>query len=372
MKATFNREHLFRVCHDLLKFTNNKFSGTAFYVIRLIIGRDGFCKISATNGRAGMEVKDVQASNIIADENRIAFIPADILTRTLQGIPDQDIDLEITATDMILYSSNGRYKIGGEAELKYNFPAMPEEMKTAPVEELFSQAQRVVFATSKPDGLRSFASSLYVEPEGNSLNLVCTQGTMLAKLTLPAMEGFDNKMLIEKENVDLLAGALSYSSVYKIGFRDLDFFVSNDYVDFFIRLNDETYPPYKAVIPVYEKPISFLVERLPFLQSLKRFISFANHEYYFQLVMTDQSMKIYTRDTVIDKSSEESVSTLEQNGEIKIQLNIQMVMSTLASLTDKTVRFEMTAPNKAVLVKTDEKKDEDFLCLVMPSLITPI
>ncbi len=137
------------------------------------------------------------------------------------------------------------------------------------------------------------------------------------------------------------------------------------------RLIDGKYPNYEAVIPAHN-PNKMVIDRLSFLNSIKRVAIFSNkttHQVRFKVA--GKELNISAEDLDFSNEASERL-TCEYSGEdMEIGFNSRFILEMLTNMDSETITLEMSAPNRAgLLVPTEkENKDEDTLMLVMPVML---
>ena len=137
------------------------------------------------------------------------------------------------------------------------------------------------------------------------------------------------------------------------------------------RLIDGKYPNYEAVIPK-ENPNVLTIDRLQFLNSIKRVSIFANkttHQIKLKLVGSELSLS--AEDTDFANASNERLTCNYNGDDLEIGFNSRFIVEMLNNLDSDEVQLAMSEPSRAGILTpiTKASENEDVLMLVMPVML---
>ena len=138
------------------------------------------------------------------------------------------------------------------------------------------------------------------------------------------------------------------------------------------RLIEGKYPNYEAVIPK-ENPFKLTVDRMEFLNSIKRISIFSNKTtHQVRLKITGKQLQISAEDLDFQNEANERIKCQYEGEDIEIGFNSRFLLEMLTNLSSETISVELSAPNRAGLfLPTDlDPKQEDLLMLVMPVMLS--
>ena len=157
----------------------------------------------------------------------------------------------------------------------------------------------------------------------------------------------------------------------KIEFNSTNAFFEFSNYNLICRLIDGKYPNYEAVIPT-NNPNKLTIERIPFLNSIKRVSIFSNqstHQVRFKI--SGKELSLSAEDLDFANEAKERLTCQYEGDDIEIGFNSKFVLEMLNIINTDEVCIEMSAPNRAgiLLPVNSENKSEDLLMLVMPVML---
>ena len=141
-------------------------------------------------------------------------------------------------------------------------------------------------------------------------------------------------------------------------------------INLICRLVDERYPDYEAVIPQVN-PNRLTVDRLVFLNTLRRVVIFANKTtHQVRLKISGSELHISAEDLDFANEAHERLSCQFEGDDMEIGFNAKFLVEMLNNLSSDEVVLEMSTPNRAGLLLPAIKADnEEILMLVMPVML---
>ena len=138
------------------------------------------------------------------------------------------------------------------------------------------------------------------------------------------------------------------------------------------RLIDGKYPNYEAVIPK-ENPNVLTIDRLQFLNSLKRVSIFSNKStHQVKLKLAGSELQLYAEDMDFSNEANERLTCNYDGNDMEIGFNSRFLVEMLANLEIEMVQLAMSEPSRAGLLtpSANPNVNEDILMLVMPVMLT--
>jgi DNA polymerase-3 subunit beta len=138
------------------------------------------------------------------------------------------------------------------------------------------------------------------------------------------------------------------------------------------RLIDGKYPNYEAVIPK-ENPNILTIDRLQFLNSLKRVSIFSNKStHQVKLKLAGSELQLYAEDMDFSNEANERLTCNYDGNDMEIGFNSRFLVEMLANLEIEMVQLAMSEPSRAGLLtpSASPNVNEDILMLVMPVMLT--
>ncbi len=328
--------------------------------------------ITATDNNTFMTT----ALHVEADEDGLIAIPAKILVDTLKQLPSQPLrfNIDMDTFAVVIQSQYGEYKLSGEDG--YDFPKLPAPDKVdsleLPATILLEGINKTVFATSTNDSQPAMMG-VFVQISSDGIILVATDAHKLVKYSFSDIDTkLEGAFILPKKALNLLKNALANNNQsVSIAYDDTHaLFYFNNHV-LACRLIDENYPNYGAVIPK-DNPKMMSITRSDLLSSLKRISNYANKTTnQVKLTIGDNKLKIEAEDLDFSNRAEEELPCFYDGEEaMEIGFNAKFLIEMLNTIGGDNVKFELSSPNRASILRTEEQTpNEDLLMLVMPVML---
>ena len=177
--------------------------------------------------------------------------------------------------------------------------------------------------------------------------------------------------ILQKKPLNLLKQNLYGSEQVKISYNETTARFVFDTIELTCRLIDGKYPNYEAVIPV-ENPNVLTVDRLSFLNSIKRVSIFSNKTtHQVKLKVAGSELSLSAEDLDFSNEAKERLTCNYSGDDMEIGFNSKFLLEMLNHIHTQEVILEMSEPNRAgiLLPSSNSNSDEDILMLVMPVMI---
>ena len=139
-----------------------------------------------------------------------------------------------------------------------------------------------------------------------------------------------------------------------IQYNNSNVIFSFESMDIYCRLIDGNYPNYKAVIPK-ENPNKLNLERLIFLNSLKRVSVFSNqstHQVKFKI--NGNEINISSEDIDFSNKANERIKCEYEGDDIEIGFNGKFLIEILSTLESEKINMYFSKPSKAAIIIPEE------------------
>lgn len=337
------------------------------------LDKDGLT-ISASDLETTMTAKVAVAK---AEKTGSIAIPAKILLDTLKTFSDIPITFTIeskTTYAIEISAGEGKYKLTGHNADE--FPKTPTLESFSLVEigsEVLAKAiSKSLFATGN-DELRPVMSGVFCQLSPENITFVATDAHKLVRYRRTDAKSKEvSSFILPKKPLNLLKNLLLYDeSKIKIEYNNTNAFFAFNNFNLICRLIDGKYPNYDAVIPT-NNPNKLIIERIPFLNSIKRVSIFSNqstHQVRFKI--SGKELTLSAEDLDFANEAKERLSCQYEGEDMEIGFNSKFILEMLNNIDSNEVCLEMSAPNRAglLLPVNNENKEEDLLMLVMPVML---
>lgn len=271
-------------------------------------------------------------------------------------------------------SGQGKFKIGGMDGNE--FPKIPVVEKAnfvdMPTSVLSQAITKTLFATGN-DELRPVMSGVFCTLSPEDITFVATDAHRLVRYRRTDARAQNTvSFIMPKKPLTLLKNALpSDDTKVQIEYNEANAFFSFGNTKLICRLIDGRYPNYEAVIPK-ENPNKLTVNRLQFLNSIRRVSIFANkttHQVKFKI--TGSQVQISAEDLDFSNEGSETLPCSYEGADMEIAFNSRFLIEMLSNMDSDEINMNMSLPNRAGLLTPsgEEKTNEDILMLVMPVMI---
>lgn len=310
-----------------------------------------------------------------SDSKGSVALPARLLLETLKTFPEQPLTFVSENNNIVQISSNhGKYALayadGNE------FPKTVEladpSVTTLMGDILATAISKTIFAAGNDD-LRPVMSGVFFQFSQDNLRFVSTDAHKLVKYQRTDVTASQvAEFIMPKKPLNLLKGILSGSeSEVKIEYNDSNARFSFDNIQLVCRLIDGKYPNYEAVIPK-ENPNKLVIDRLQFLNSVRRVSIFSNKTtHQIRLKIAGAELNISAEDIDYSNKAEERLTCDYQGDDMQIGFNSRFLTEMLGNLNADEVSLEMSLPNRAGILKPVDGLDEgeSITMLVMPVML---
>jgi DNA polymerase III subunit beta len=332
-------------------------------------------KLTAT--ASDTETTLVTTLDLIESESDGCFaIPSKTLLESLRELSEQPLTVEINEANLevTIWYQNGKYKF--VAQNGDEFPKMKELKETnsnlqIPAAILLSGINSTLFA-SADDELRPVMNGVVMDISTEEITFVASDAHKLVRLRNKSIHGDQKAMLIvPKKPAVLLRTILPKETgnvVLSYDDSNIVFQLSNYTI--FCRLVEGRFPNYNAVIP-QDNPYKVLVDRISFLNTLKRVAIFANQSSSLvKMVITNNNIELTTQDIDFSTSAEETIPCQYEGEKINIGFKAQYIIDIVSNLSTPEIVLELADPSRAGLfLPLQNEENEDLLMLLMPMLL---
>jgi len=316
-----------------------------------------------------VEVHEVEGEGVFA-------ILAKNLLDSLKELPEQPITFDINddTLETFIYYENGKYNFIGEKGDEYPQPKPLKDNANKieiSADILLSGISRTLFATAE-DELRPVMNGVFFDISETDLTFVASDGHKLVRFTSFSSKGIEKSaFILPKKPANLLKTVL----LKETGSVTIAFDINNAYITManmtiISRLIEGRYPNYNGVIPK-DNPFNATVDRVLFLNALKRVVVFANPgSTLIKLQLSQNSMFISAQDIDYSTSADETIACVYEGEEISIGFKGSFLIEILSNIPSAEVILQLADPARAgLMLPAENEADEDLLMLLMPMML---
>jgi len=332
---------------------------------------DGRLTISASDLENVMKTSlDVEAN----EAGKIAF-PAKMLLEVLKNLPEQPLTIKVDDKNFgieIVYDNGKSKMVGYNAD---DFPRTPpiENSKSLKIsgEVIASGINKSLFAAGN-DELRPVMSGVFFQFSATEVIFVATDAHKLVRYRRSDISGeVSTSFVLPRKALNLLKGNLSGEEEVLMEYNNTNAKFSFNDIELVCRLIDGKYPNYEAVIP-RENPNILTIDRLQFLNSVKRVSIFANKTtHQIKLRLAGSELSLSAEDLDFSNEANERLTCNYSGEDMEIGFNSRFLMEMLNNIESSEVQLAMSEPSRAGLLTpaTYANESEEILMLVMPVML---
>lgn len=295
------------------------------------------------------------------------LIPGKQFISLIKQISDEDIKITEEENEVVVSNENIKYKF--ILMSTDDFPKMP---KITPKVSFSINGKILKDAIDKikfcvdPDEPRPHFKGGLLEIKDNTINLV---GTDARRLSLRRIETETKqektKVLLSFKLMNILSDLLSDEMIdVSIGKNQISFKFSNILLISQLLSGSEDFPEYEKIIPDEKKSKISIIEKNPFLHSLKRISLFTSERYNkLNITLNKGSMTISVASPEIGQG-QERLPVEYEGEEVSFAFPPEFLIEFLQKSDDEKILFAFTENNRPVLLRPEN--DKNFIYVSMP------
>ena len=303
-------------------------------------------------------------------------VSAKILLDPLKELPEQPLTFDINDENLeiFIHFQNGKYNFIGQKGDTYPLQKPLNDNAIAIIVDsqmLLNGISRSLFATAD-DELRPVMNGIYFDIHTDDLTFVASDGHKLVRLRNLSVKSPERaSFILPKKPANLLKNLLGKETeMVNIKFDDNNAYVNCANFEMVCRLIEGRYPNYNSVIP-QENPFKVTIDRISFLNALKRVSVFSNPaSSLVKLQLKESEMVVSAQDIDFSTSAEEKIVCQFDGTELNIGFKATYLIEILSNINLEEVILELADPSRAgLIVPAENEENEDQLMLLMPMML---
>lgn len=307
-------------------------------------------------------------------------VPSKLLLDILKNLDDVPMTFTLNPNNYAIEiaSGDGKYSLAGQnAE---SFPIVPviEDSAKAiiPASVLVNCISKTSFACSN-DEMRQQMSGIFMKFSTENLTVVATDAHKLVRYRNSEVQADqDVEFILPRKPITLIKNIIaSYKDDFPVTVEYNKTNVSFSFDNFFAvcRLVEGKYPNIEAAIPK-ENPNKLIVDRISFLNTLRRVSIFANKStHQVRLAMDGAILEVSAEDIEFSNVAHEKIGCEYQGSPMEIGFNARFLMEMVNNMETERIIIEMSQPTRAGIIfpyyEEENDSKEDILMLVMPVML---
>jgi len=355
----------------LQNITNKR--GTLAILSNILIETEGDnIVLTATDLEVGLKIK-IPAE--IKEEGSLT-LPSKKIFEIVRESGSSTINIEETENSwVIIHAGLSTYNLAGMPNDEFpQFPPFNEETFISFDAHAFSDIiEKVIYSIANEQENNYVLTSVLFEKEKidnrSYIRMISSDGHRLSVMEKDVATDVDflnlnNMTLIPKKGIQEFKKFCENRDNVQVSFEEKQLIVKDDNAIMVIRLKQGEFPPYRAIINSIQLQNKIQIDRVPFLESLKRINLFTEDIFHtIQLEIFDKKIILSSQNADIGNAKDEQ--TIIYNGEpLLLGFNCRFFIETLQVMEGDTVDAFINSNNSPCLLKSDF--DKGFLSIIMP------
>ena len=371
LECTVLKTDLLEGLNSLQNITNKR--GTLAVLSNVLVATNGTELIlTGTDLEVGLRLS-VPAQ--IADIGTLT-LPSKKIFEIVRESGSEEITIEETGNNWVQIKAGlSTYNLAGIASDEFpSFPDFDDETFTSFEAHIFLDLiDKIIFSiASEQENIYSLTSVL-IEKEKrdgvNYLKMVSSDGHRLSIMEKDVAVDIDtfnlNEVtLIPKKGIQELKKFCENRDTVDISFEKKQMVVRDGDAVMVIRLKQGEFPQYRSIINAVSIDNCIKIERIPFLESLKRINLFTEDIFHtIQLQLKGDRMVLTSQNADLGNAKDEQ--KIDYSGEsLILGFNCRYFIETLQVMECEIVEAYINSNNSPCLMKSDD--DKGFLSIIMP------
>ncbi|MCK5070330.1 MAG: DNA polymerase III subunit beta [Desulfocapsa sp.] len=371
LNCTVSRPDLMEGLNSLQNITNKRVTLAILSNILIETTDDGLV-LTGTDLEVGLRVK-VPAE--IHDQGSLT-LPSKKIFEIVRESGSETIDIQETENSWVIISAGlSTYNLAGMASDE--FPEFPEfdENNFVPFEAgIFSDIiDKVIFSVANEEENAYSLTNVLFETEKRDersyLRMISSDGHRLSIMEKDVATDIDlldiqPGTLIPKKGVQEFKKFCDNRDTIQVSFEDQQLVAKDNDSIMVIRLKKGEFPQYSAIVDAVQLENKITIERIPFLESLKRINLFTEDIFHTIQLEIDNSKMILSSQN-IDLGNAKDIQDVQYGGEpLLLGFNCRYFIDALQVMECDSVDAYINSNNSPCLMTSD--KDEGFLSIIMP------
>ena len=375
MPLAFNvsKEDFLPALNSLQSITGKK--GTMAVLANVLIqSQDNFIELIATDLEVG--IKKNVAAEVISPGS--ITLPAKILYEIVRESGSDSIKIEEKEKNWARIKAGKKnvYNLAGTASEEFpDFPEYNEESLVSLPCELFKELiEKTIFSVAQERESNYTLTGILLEKEKNEenksfLKMVSSDGHRLSIMEKELdKEGDDivieKNTLIPRKGVSEIKKISEGQKNFSIGSDKKQLVVKTNNALMIVRLMNGEFPDYRSIVNVIEKNNLIEIERLGFLESLKRTNLFTEDTFNaIQLSVEDNKLTLSSQN--MDYGNAKDEMEINYSGEkLELGFNCRYFIDTLQVMRSDIIKAYVNSDQSPCLIEGDD--DPGFISIIMP------
>ncbi len=303
-------------------------------------------------------------------------LPSKKIFEIVRESGSDSITIEETENSWVIISAGlSTYNLAGMASDEFpEFPEFQEDHFISFEAGIFTDlVDKVIFSVANEEENSYSLTNVLFETEKRDehsyIRMISSDGHRLSIMEKDVAVDVDllkipQRTLIPKKGIQELKKFCDIRDTVELSFEEKQMVVRDDDAIMVIRLKKGDFPQYNLIVDAVQLDNKIEIERIPFLDSLKRINLFTEDLFHtIQLEIENEKMILSSQN--VDLGNAKDVQDVHYEGEsLKLGFNCRYFIEALQVMECDTVDAYINSNNSPCLIKSDI--DEGFLAIVMP------
>lgn len=370
-----SKEDFLPALNSLQSITGKK--GTMAILANILIQtHDNFIELIATDLEVGM--KKSVAAEIVSPGS--ITLPSKILYEIVKESGSDSIKIEERDKNWArINAGKSQYNLAGTSSEEYpNFPEYSEETLTSiPCDIIRELIDKTIFSIAQERESNFTLTGILLEKEKTEeektiIRMVSSDGHRLS-LMAKELDGESSGVMIEKntliprKGVNEIKKACEGQKNFLIGSDKKQLVIKTNNSLMIVRLMNGEFPDYRSIVNVIEKNNLMEIERISFLESLKRTNLFTEETFNaIQLNVNENKLVLSSQNMDFGNAKDEMEITYTGDP-LELGFNCRYFIDTLQVMRSEIIKAYVNSDQSPCLIEGDD--DQGFVSIIMPMKI---
>ena len=375
LSINVSKEDFLPALNSLQSITGKK--GTMAVLANVLIQtQDNFIEIIATDLEVG--IKKSVAAEIISPGS--ITLPAKILYEIVKESGSNSIKIEEKDKNWAkIKAGSSMYNLAGTSSEEYpDFPEYSEEsLVSLPSDIIRELIEKTIFSVAQERESNYTLTGILLEKEKNEegksiLRMVSSDGHRLSIMKKELEKGND-KIIIEKNTLIPRKGVSEIKKVCEgqknlsIGSDKKQFVVKTKNSLMIVRLMNGEFPDYRSIVSVIEKNNLIEINRINFLESLKRTNLFTEDTFNAIQLSVDDNKLVLSSQNMDFGNAKDEIEINYKGDPLDLGFNCRYFIDTLQVMRSDMIKAYVNSDQSPCLIEGDA--DQGFISIIMPMKI---
>jgi len=375
LSITVSKEDFLPALNSLQSITGKK--GTMAVLANVLIQtQENFIEIIATDLEVGIK-KSVAAE--IINPGAIT-LPAKILYEIVRESGADSIKIEEKEKKWVrIKAGTSMYNLAGTASEEYpDFPDYNEEsLVSLPCDIVKELIEKTIFSVAQERESNYTLTGILLEKEKNEenksfLRMVSSDGHRLSIMEKELDKENDDiviekNTLIPRKGVAEIKKACEGQKNLAIGSDKKQLIIKTKNSLMIVRLMNGEFPDYRSIVNVIEKNNFLEIERIGFLESLKRTNLFTEDTFNAIQLRVDENKLVLSSQNMDFGNAKDEMEIKYEGEKLELGFNCRYFIDTLQVMRSDMVRAYVNSDKSPCLIEGDD--DQGFVSIIMPMKI---